>query len=236
MTATTTLLAPQQRPADRHRWACLALWRQGGMTTGEASAGLALVLRLIAMSGWVMQTVRGVFENVGVIQESMQTISRPHGLVDAPGARELAVTGGEIRYEQVGFHYGAATPRSSRISPDDPGRRARRAGGGERRGQVDPRDPAAAPLRRGERAHPHRRAGHRGGHAIVPARGGGDGEPGHVPAAPLHPGQHRLRRPSATDAEGRSGRPLAHADGFHRRPRGSQGPAGATRPMWASGG
>jgi ATP-binding cassette subfamily B multidrug efflux pump len=86
--------------------ACLRLWQAGGMTTGEASAGLALVLRLIAMSGWVMQTVRGVFENVGVIQESMQTISRPHALVDAPGARTLTVEGGEIRYEKVGFHYG----------------------------------------------------------------------------------------------------------------------------------
>ena len=86
--------------------ACLLLWRNGELSTGEASAGLALVLRLIAMSGWVMQTVRGVFENVGVIQESMQTISRPHGLVDAPGARDLAVTGGEIRFEQIGFHYG----------------------------------------------------------------------------------------------------------------------------------
>jgi ATP-binding cassette subfamily B multidrug efflux pump len=86
--------------------ACLWLWRAGGMTTGEASAGLALVLRLIAMSGWVMQTVRGVFENVGVIQESMQTISRPHALIDAADARALTVRGGEIRYDKVGFHYG----------------------------------------------------------------------------------------------------------------------------------
>jgi ATP-binding cassette subfamily B multidrug efflux pump len=86
--------------------ACLILWRDGGMTTGEASAGLALILRLIAMSGWVMQTVRGVFENVGVIQESMQTMARPHALVDSPEARDLVVKGGEIRFENVGFHYG----------------------------------------------------------------------------------------------------------------------------------
>ena len=85
---------------------CFALWQRGAMTTGEASAGLALVLRLMAMSGWVMQTVRGVFENVGVIQESMHTISRPHGLVDAPGAGTLAVSRGEIRFEGVDFHYG----------------------------------------------------------------------------------------------------------------------------------
>lgn len=90
--------------------ACLLLWRSGGMTTGEAAAGLALVLRLMAMSGWVMQTVRGIFENVGVIQESMQTISRPHGIVDVPNARTLAVDGGDIRFDRVGFRYGDGTP------------------------------------------------------------------------------------------------------------------------------
>ncbi|KAB1074882.1 ABC transporter ATP-binding protein [Methylobacterium planeticum] len=82
------------------------LWQRAGMTTGEAAAGLALVLRLIAMSGWVMQTVRGVFENVGVIQESMQTIARPHAITDALDAGTLAVRGGEIRFEHVSFHYG----------------------------------------------------------------------------------------------------------------------------------
>ncbi|GJD31276.1 Vitamin B12 import ATP-binding protein BtuD [Methylobacterium adhaesivum] len=85
---------------------CLALWQRGGMTTGEAAAGLALVLRLMAMSGWVMQTVRGIFENVGVIQESMQTIARPHAITDRPDAGTLAVTGGDIRFEDVSFHYG----------------------------------------------------------------------------------------------------------------------------------
>jgi ATP-binding cassette subfamily B multidrug efflux pump len=58
------------------------------------------------MSGWVMQTVRGVFENVGVIQESMETIARPLGIVDAPEAKELEVTEGAIRFDHVTFHYG----------------------------------------------------------------------------------------------------------------------------------
>ena len=85
---------------------CVILWQRGGMTTGEASAGLALVLRLMAMSGWVMQTVRGIFENVGVIQESMQTIARPHAITDRADAGTLAVSGGDIRFEDVSFHYG----------------------------------------------------------------------------------------------------------------------------------
>jgi ATP-binding cassette subfamily B multidrug efflux pump len=76
------------------------------MSSGDAAAGLALVMRLVAMSGWVMQTVRGVFENVGVVQESMQTIARPHAIVDAPDAADLQVARGGVRFENVSFHYG----------------------------------------------------------------------------------------------------------------------------------
>jgi ATP-binding cassette subfamily B multidrug efflux pump len=82
------------------------LWRQGLMTSGEAATGLALVMRILAMSGWVMQTVRGMFENIGVVQESMDTIARPHGIIDAPSARPLSVTKGEVRFQDVSFHYG----------------------------------------------------------------------------------------------------------------------------------
>ncbi|MBF9234367.1 ABC transporter ATP-binding protein [Microvirga alba] len=84
----------------------ITLWTRGAMTSGEAAAGLALVMRILAMSGWVMQTVRGVFENIGVVQESMETIARPHGIVDAPVAPQLEVTKGEVRFEKVSFHYG----------------------------------------------------------------------------------------------------------------------------------
>ncbi|WP_349370757.1 ABC transporter ATP-binding protein [Salinarimonas sp.] len=84
----------------------LYLWRDGAMSSGVAAAGLALVMRVVTMSGWVMQTVRGVFENVGTLQEAMRTIARPHGLVDAPDATPLVVGRGEIRFERVRFHYG----------------------------------------------------------------------------------------------------------------------------------
>jgi ATP-binding cassette subfamily B multidrug efflux pump len=82
------------------------LWSQGRMSAGDTAAGLALVMRLLAMSGWVMQTVRSLYENIGVVQESMATVARPHALVDRPGATELAVSRGEIRFDEVSFHYG----------------------------------------------------------------------------------------------------------------------------------
>jgi ATP-binding cassette subfamily B multidrug efflux pump len=73
-------------------------------------------MRILAMSGWVMQTVRGVFENVGVVQESMQTISRPHAIVDRAEAAELAVPRGEIRFDGVSFHYGREEGIIERLS------------------------------------------------------------------------------------------------------------------------
>jgi ATP-binding cassette subfamily B multidrug efflux pump len=84
----------------------ILLWSQGRMTSGDTAAGLALVMRLVAMSGWVMQMVRGLYENIGVVQESMATIARPHALVDRPAATELRVRQGEIRFDHVSFHYG----------------------------------------------------------------------------------------------------------------------------------
>ncbi len=85
---------------------CVFLWTRSLMTSGEAATALSLVMRILAMSGWVMHTVRGVFENIGVVQESMETIARPHGLVDVPQAPRLSVPRGEIRFENVSFHYG----------------------------------------------------------------------------------------------------------------------------------
>ncbi|MDJ1159320.1 ABC transporter ATP-binding protein [Chelatococcus sp. SYSU_G07232] len=84
----------------------ILLWSRGEMSTGAIAAALGLVLRITAMSGWVMHVVRDVFENIGVVQESMETIVHPHGVVDAPNARPLVVCRGEIRFEKVGFHYG----------------------------------------------------------------------------------------------------------------------------------
>ncbi|MBS7737638.1 MULTISPECIES: ABC transporter ATP-binding protein [unclassified Chelatococcus] len=86
--------------------AAIYLWSLGQMSPGAIAASLALVLRIITMSGWVMQVVRSLFDNVGTVQESMETIVRPHGVVDAPDAKPLVVNGGEIRFENVRFHYG----------------------------------------------------------------------------------------------------------------------------------
>jgi ATP-binding cassette subfamily B multidrug efflux pump len=67
---------------------------------------IGLVLRLVQMSGWLIHLVRGVFENIGSVQESMETIAKPHDLTDAPDAVPLVVDKGGIRFDHVRFNYG----------------------------------------------------------------------------------------------------------------------------------
>jgi len=64
------------------------------------------VIRINNMSGWIMWVVNGIFENVGQVQDGMQTIALPRAVIDQPGAKPLQVTRGEVRFEHVGFHYG----------------------------------------------------------------------------------------------------------------------------------
>jgi ATP-binding cassette subfamily B multidrug efflux pump len=82
------------------------LWAQGAVGAGIVAAALPLSWQLANVAGWVSWEVTAIFENVGVVQEGMQTIAVPHSGVDRPGARQLEVSRGEIRFEDVTFGYG----------------------------------------------------------------------------------------------------------------------------------
>jgi ATP-binding cassette subfamily B multidrug efflux pump len=84
------------------------LWSGGAVTLGDIALASGLAIRITTMSGWVMWTSIGIFENVGTVQEGMRTIARPHAMVDRPGAQALLAPYGAIRFENVGFHYGKA--------------------------------------------------------------------------------------------------------------------------------
>jgi ATP-binding cassette subfamily B multidrug efflux pump len=86
--------------------ASLWLWSLGDMTPGAVAATIGLVLRLVQMSGWVIHQVRGIFEELGAVKESMETIAKPHGLTDQLSAPPLKIARGEIAFEHARFHYG----------------------------------------------------------------------------------------------------------------------------------
>ena len=86
----------------------LWLWSRGDVTAGAIATIIALVVRIDAMSGWVMWTISGIFENIGVVHEGMESISKPQTVLDVDGAKPLTVPKGEISFEAIRFHYGTA--------------------------------------------------------------------------------------------------------------------------------
>ena len=84
----------------------IKLWETGNVSVGAIAVVIGLVIRIVTMSGWVMWTAIGIFDNIGIVQAGMRTIARPHGLVDRSGAEKLVATRGAIRFENVRFHYG----------------------------------------------------------------------------------------------------------------------------------
>jgi ATP-binding cassette subfamily B multidrug efflux pump len=88
----------------------IVLWARGTIDAGTVATALPLAWAIANVAGWVSWEVTGIFENVGVVQEGMQTIAVPHAMQDRPGARDLQVrpapAGGEIRFEHLNFGYG----------------------------------------------------------------------------------------------------------------------------------
>ncbi len=81
-------------------------WQQAAISLGAIAVAIALVMRLRAMSQWVLWEVATLFENIGTVQDGINTIAQPLAIADRPDAKTLVVERGGIRYEDVHFHYG----------------------------------------------------------------------------------------------------------------------------------
>jgi ATP-binding cassette subfamily B multidrug efflux pump len=86
-------------------WA-IALWMQGSASVGVVAAATALTLRLNAMTGWIMWALTSFFRQLGIVAEGMETIAQPIDLLDAPDAKLLRLTKGEIQIRDLSHHYG----------------------------------------------------------------------------------------------------------------------------------
>ena len=86
-------------------WA-IYLWTNGSASVGVVAAAASLVMRLNAMTGWIMWAVTSFFRELGVVSEGMRTIAQPLNLVDTADAKPLTVRNAEIRFTNLSHHYG----------------------------------------------------------------------------------------------------------------------------------
>lgn len=88
----------------------LWLWGSSIVTAGAIATSTALALRIKGLSQWIMWEFARLFENLGTVQDGMETLSKPHKIVDQPNAGQLAVTSGQIRFNNVDFAYSENKP------------------------------------------------------------------------------------------------------------------------------
>ena len=84
----------------------VGFWLNDAISVGALAASIALALRLNGMSQWVMWEVSGLFENIGTVYDGMATLTRSLEVKDAPDATAMERPRGDIRFENVAFHYG----------------------------------------------------------------------------------------------------------------------------------
>ncbi|NKB61295.1 MAG: ATP-binding cassette domain-containing protein [Gammaproteobacteria bacterium] len=82
------------------------LWQLSLITTGSIAFAIGLVMRLEGMSQAILWEISGLFENIGVVQDGIETISNDIVIKDRPDARKLEVTQGNIAYRNIHFNYG----------------------------------------------------------------------------------------------------------------------------------
>ncbi len=82
------------------------LWLHGQASAGAVAVALALALRFLGMSHWIMWELSALFENIGTVHDGISSIALPPTVDDAPNAPALAQVRGDIRFENVSFHYG----------------------------------------------------------------------------------------------------------------------------------
>ena len=84
----------------------LWLWNGGHISVGAITLATGLVIRIHNMSGWIMWTINGIFEDIGTVQDGITTISQPLTVQDREDATALQVTQGGVHFDHIHFHYG----------------------------------------------------------------------------------------------------------------------------------
>ncbi|MDR5905627.1 ABC transporter ATP-binding protein [Franzmannia qiaohouensis] len=93
----------------------IGAWYLEAVSLGVIAVAIALVMRIRFMSNWILWEVAGLFENIGTVQDGINTIAREPEVKDAPGARPLEVSQGEIRFDALRFGYARPDGEAQRV-------------------------------------------------------------------------------------------------------------------------
>ena len=84
---------------------CVYLWQSSVVTVGAVAAATAMALRLNGLSQWMMWQSAQLFENIGTVQDGMNTLGKERQVLDVPNAPALQVSHAQVDYQNVTFAY-----------------------------------------------------------------------------------------------------------------------------------
>ncbi|MGK0499406.1 MAG: ATP-binding cassette subfamily B protein/ATP-binding cassette subfamily B multidrug efflux pump [Oceanicoccus sp.] len=82
------------------------LWLHTAINPGAIAIAMSIAVRITGMSHWVMWEISNLFENIGVVQDGINTVSNEQSVSDDKQAQRLKVTAGEIDFRHISFDYG----------------------------------------------------------------------------------------------------------------------------------
>ncbi|CWX04309.1 ABC transporter ATP-binding protein/permease [Haemophilus influenzae] len=88
----------------------IILWKNGQVGVGAIATATAMALRVNGLSRWIMWESARLFENIGTVNDGMNTLTKPHTIVDKPQASPLQVKQGEIKFNDITFAYDPTKP------------------------------------------------------------------------------------------------------------------------------
>lgn len=89
------------------------LWLENTISPGAIAIVFGLAIRLTGMSHWIMWEVSNLFENIGTVNDGINTLSKSQSVVDTPHAKDLTVSHGTINFSHVGFSYNKTSDKNS---------------------------------------------------------------------------------------------------------------------------
>ena len=83
----------------------LMLWTTGYVSSGSIAITIAIAIRVINMSRWMMWEVSAIFENIGMVYDGMKTLTKPVTIKDPKKPCVETPKGGIIEFSHVAFAY-----------------------------------------------------------------------------------------------------------------------------------
>ncbi|PPD32806.1 MAG: ABC transporter ATP-binding protein [Methylomonas sp.] len=88
----------------------LQLWRLGEISVGDFAMSTGLALLVIGDARNLTRRFLEFFEYVGNVANGVDTIVKPHDIIDAPDAQPLNIKAGRIEFQNVCFAYEPGRP------------------------------------------------------------------------------------------------------------------------------